>query len=393
MSERKTPPYPWKYAAFIAAFYSANAIYQGFISKYYEQAGQAGVRMMALMAAAPAVALFSQPAWGRIGDRLKLRNTGLSVMLLMSSLLLVLLCVSSGFVWLFSLSCLLAVFFTAIQPMSDSIVLESLDLDRLPFGPLRLLGSIVFAVANLSVAWMIEGRLQAIPFVIAGFLLLSYPASRLLPRVPGHQHGRQRVPLRHVLQVPYMKPLMALVIALQLALGYFYSYFTLYFTGLPGGTTSLAGLAYFISATSETFFLLYSDRLFRRFGAGRLMVVSALLLTLRFALLGFSTSVTVALLSQLLHGGCFIVITFSMARYISLSVPNELKASGQMVLSLAGYGMARVFGILCGGFISSLTGGLAGGFLAMAALCLVSLCLAGPYFLRKPPINGLEKVG
>ncbi len=387
MSERAAG-YPWKYALFIGTFYSAHGVFQGYISKYYEQAGVSGAQMMLLMASAPAVALLAQPAWGRIGDRLKLRNTGMTVMLAASAALSLLLLLSPAFAWLLVVSCLFAAFFTPINPMGDSIVLEALDRRRAPFGPVRIAGSVAFALTNLFVARLFEGRYHLVPWVTAAFLLLSYPASRLLPPLPGHQYGRPKVPLRRVLQLPYMKPLMALVVSLMLGMGYFYSYFTLYFTALPGGTAALAGLAYFISALSEIFFLLYADRLFVRFGTGRLMVVSAFALTLRFAILGLSDSVTAALLSQLLHGAGFVIITVTMARYISLVVPDELKAGGQMLLSVAGYGLARVFGVFCGGFISDLTGGPAGGFLAMAALCFATLCLSGLYFFRQPPING-----
>ena len=59
-----------------------------------------------------------------------------------------------------------------------------------------------------------------------------------------------------------------------------------------------------------------------------------------------------------------------------------------MLLSMIGFGLARVFGIFCGGLISGITGSLSGGFAFMAVVCLVSLALGARYFLRVPPVNG-----
>lgn len=384
----KSKGYPWKYGLFIAAYYAANAVYQGFLPKYYQLQGMDGTRMMMLLAAAPAVAIIAQPLWGRIGDRMRTRNQALTVMTVSATVLILLILVNSSFAWLMLLTCLFAAFFTPVQPMGDSIILENLEKKREPFGPIRLFGSFSFAINNLIVGQIFEDRYHIVPWVNAIFILLLLLSTRVLPPTQGHQHGKTKVPLGDILRLPYMKQLMALVIVLQLAMGYYYSYFVLHFTSLPGGTSGLAGLAFFISATSETPFLIFSDRLFKRFGTGKLMVVSALLITIRFLVLGLSQNITLLLINQITHGGGFIVITVTMAKYISLMVPDELKAGGQMVLAVVGYGLARVFGVLCGGFIQQATGGPAGGFLAMGVLCFVAFLLSAWYFLPRPPLNG-----
>lgn len=383
-----TEKYPWRFGLFIGACCAANAVYQGYMSKYYQAVGMEGTYMMVLLAAAPAVAIVAQPIWGRIGDRMKTRNAALTAMLIASLAAMLLMRLNSSFAWLLSFTCIHATFYTPIQPMGDSIVLESLEKQRAPFGPVRLFGSYAFALTNLVAGRLFESGSHIVPYVNAVLLVVLLAASRVLPKTRGHQHGKRKVPLRDVLRLPYMVPLMLLVIALQLSMGYFYSYFTLHFTSLPGGTSTLAGLAFFISAISETPFLILSDRLFIKYGTGKLMVASALLLTVRLAILGLSQNIALLLVNQVLHGGGFVVITVTMAKYINRVVPDELKASGQMLLAVVGYGLARVFGTLCGGYIQQLTGGTAGGFLAMAGLSFLAFCLSAAYFLPKPPING-----
>lgn len=383
--------YPWKYGLFIGVNFIALAVFQSFIGNFYQDARDiGGTQLLWLLVALPAVSMVIQPLWGYAGDRMRYRNTALYLMALGSVLSVLLMGLSQTFSALLLCTCLYASFYTPIMPMGDSIILESLAHKGMSFGPVRLIGSMTFAVASLLFGFVFEGRFHLVPWVSLIFCLLLLASVRVLPKTPGYQRGRAGVPFKVLFQLPHMKQLLALLTLLMLSMGYYYSYFTLHFTSLPGGTAGLAGLSYFISAVSELPFLLNADKLFRRYGAGRLMLVSALLLVVRFLLLAFTRSAFIAVLTQALHGGCFIVMTMSTAMYVNRVVPDELRASGQMLLSIVGFGLARVFGIVGGGLIASVSGGSAGGFAAMALVALAALVWGGNYFLRIPPVNGEE---
>ena len=393
MNRSAPTTYPWAYGLPVAVYYAALGIFQGYNAKYYQAMGIAAdsTQMMLLMVSLPLIALAAQPVWGMVGDRMKWRNSSLAIMIVVSGALVALLPARGGFGWMMALSCLFAAFFTPIQPMMDSIILEDMHRQSAPFGPVRLMGSVGYALTNLLLASLFEGRFHLVPWATLIALAALYASVLVLPKLRGHQRGRVRVPVSTILKLPHMKQLLLLVIALQLAMGYFYSYFTLHFTALPGGTSGNLGLSYFISAVCELPFLLFSHRLYRRFGVGRLMVMSAALMTLRFLMTGLAPDATWLIISQVLHGGGFIVITVAMAMYINDTVPDELKSGGQMLLAVVGYGLARVFGTFGGGFISRWTGGTAGGFLAMAGLCLVAFLLAAPYFLKIGPLDGVKR--
>ena len=181
--------------------------------------------------------------------------------------------------------------------------------------------------------------------------------------------------------------LIVLTTLLQITLGYFYVFYPVYFTSLPGGNPALLGWAFFISATSETLFLLVGDRLYKKLGAGKLLLISAASLTARWLLLWSTNNVWVAMASQLLHGWGFIVMTVTMAKYISFTVPEELRARGQMLLAISGFGVARVAGNLGGGLIASAIG-LQATFGLMAAVAFLSLLVFAPVYLRKGELNG-----
>ena len=377
--------YPWRYAAFMITYYTVNAVYQGYISKYFPMRGATTAQLSVLLAAAPMISIVSQPFWGMRGDRAKSRNRVLRLMILLGVGLILMLPLSNAFGWMLLFNALFAAQYTSIQPMVDSIILESLlARGNQPFGPLRLCGSLSFAVVNLVFGLLVGERFEWVIYLTAVLLVGVFLSTYLLPPTPGHQaETGRRMSLADLFRVPGMPPLLALFMMLQLCMGYFYSFFSIHFTSLPGGSMTLLGLAYFISATSELPFLLNADRLFDRLGAGRLMCLSALTMLTRWVLLAACPNVAVVLCSQVLHGGGFIVMSVSMAKHVNATVPAELKSSGQLLLAVVGFGLARVFGILGGGLLSSALGGTRHAFLIMAGVCALALILFAPRYFRR----------
>ena len=389
MSANKTG-YPWRYGLFLALYYSANGIYQGYAPKYFESTGLSMGLRSVILAFTPLVAIFAQPLWGMVADRSRSRNRVLIGLIVLSAVMVLTYRLSGAFGYLLTMSVLFAACYTSIQPLGDSIVLEALAPGNRPFGPIRMMGTVTFAVTNLLWGLLLnDSRMNLVLYgtaIMLGLLLLSTP---VLPQTPGHQSGGgRRMNMLAILRLKHMPGLLLLLLMLQLTYGYFYSFFTEYFLSLPGGTNMLVGLCYFLSAMSEIPFLLNADRLFDRLGAGRLLAISSVALTARWTLLATTSNIYVALLSQLLHGWGFIVMTVTMAKYMSVVIPDELKASGQMLIGVVGFGVARVFGILAGGLLAAAMGGVQNGFKLMAFVAGAAMVAFAPGYWRRPPLNG-----
>ena len=376
--------YPWRYAAFMITYYTVNAVYQGYISKYFQMRGATTAQLSVLLAAAPMISIVSQPFWGMRGDRAKSRNRVLRLMILLGVGLILMLPLSRAFGWMLLFNALFAAQYTSIQPMGDSIILESLlARGNQPFGPLRLCGSLSFAVVNLVFGLLVGERFEWVIYLTAALLVGVFLSTYLLPPTPGHQaETGRRMSLADLFRVPGMPPLLALFMMLQLCMGYFYSFFSIYFTSMPGGSSRLLGLCYFMSAMSEIPFLLNADRLFERLGVGKLLSIAAIALTLRWTILGTCHNVYAVMASQLLHGWGFIVMTVSMAKHITRNVPKELQASGQMLLAVVSFGLARAFGNLGGGLLAHAFG-QQNVFYLTSAVCALAFLIFAPQFLKK----------
>lgn len=375
-------------ALYLMMYYSVQVFYQGFLSKYYQQQGISGTALMLLLVSAPLVATFALPTWGTISDRSKKRRRVLQAAILISLCIMPCLYLSNSPFVLLPLICVFAGCYIAVQPMGDSLILEKLQSENIPFGPVRLAGCLTFATVNLLGGILIKNNYQGIPLIVTALLLILLIGTHLLPDLPGHQREGEKLSFAKVLKLPHIVPLLILMMVMQMCLGYFYSYYSIYFTSLPGGSSGLLGLAYFISATSETPFLLWGHKLFKRWGAGRMMLIAAASLALRFLLLGVAEHAYLALASQVLHGLGFIVFTVCLSQYVSLTAPRELKTSAQMLLSVTGFGISRVPGILFGGLLGEYLGGQSGVFLLLSGICLAALCVFIPVFMKLPPLNG-----
>ena len=371
---------------FLIAYYVTNCMVQSYMSLFYTGIRFTSGQIGAINAGVALASMAFQPVWGTLGDRVKDRRLLLAGLAAASAASVFAYRRFTGFVPLLLLACLFACFYTSLQPMGDSIILKELDRRGQPFGPLRLAGGMAFALSGVAFGRLLDapGRALTVPVCAAALCLLTALSALSVPRTAGGQSAGRRMRFSELFRQRELMALLAFMVPVQITMGYFYTFFSPHFVSLEGGTAGRLGLCYFISACSEIPFLLMSDRLFDRWGAWRLMRLSAATLALRWLMLGLSGSVYVVMASQVLHGWGFIVMSVCMAKYISRSVPGELQASGQMLLAIVSFGVARAFGNLAGGLLA---GGLGrqNVFLACAGICVAALCLArsGPRIINK----------
>lgn len=359
-------------ALFPAGYYASNSIYQGYISLYYTHLGFGGGQLGAISASSALAALLFQPLWGALGDKTKSRRRMLFLLAFSAAAALPLAAAGKGFAWQLGAAFVFYAFFCALLPLGDTMLLEA---EGGRFGAYRLAGGISFALTGALFGW-VRGRMHPGGVIWCAVALLGLTAAfaLLLPDSPGKQ--RHRGDMRSLLRDQRLLALLAFLLPLQMTMGYFYTFHAPHFKEI-GGSDALLGLGHLLAAAGEAPYLLFSGRIYRRFGAEKPMLVAALVLAVRWLLLGLTENAWAALFSQLLHGGGFIVITVSMAYWISENVPEERRASGQAMLNMVTFGAARIAGNLLGGALAG-AAGMDMGFAACAALCFTA---AGFFFL------------
>ena len=213
--------YPIKIAAAMGAYYSVTGVYQNYISKYFGAKGLNDVEIGVLMAAPPLISLIAQPIWGTLGDRAHSKNAVFRLMYLCSAVLLLSYLISSSFWYLMVMVLAYSFFFTALQPMNDTIVLEALN--GAPFGPVRMAGTIAFAVISPLAGAIIGDNWDLSIWMSGGLLIVAALVTFLLPNVAGHQseRGRQQMKFTELFKQKELLLLLGFVTPLQISDGVF----------------------------------------------------------------------------------------------------------------------------------------------------------------------------
>lgn len=345
---------------FMIAYYAASAVYQGYMGLFYEGVGFNRAQIGMVNASAAVSALAVQPIWGSLGDRIPRRKFLLAALSLASAAILPLALLWSG-IWAQSIvSAAFFAFYSALLPMGDAVVLSTQE----KFGKVRLSGGISYAVFSLLGAWLIgRGNVRYAVCFVALMLLFAAISALLLPE---NAQKRTHNALLPALRQKKLRRLLLFMLPSQIGMGFFYGFFSLHFMSLANANHSLLGVANLLAALAEIPYLIFSDRIFERFGTEKTMLAATAALTVRFLLLGAFQNAYIALASQILNGFGYIAISVSMAKTIAQELP-ENAAGGQALISLLFYGAARLVGNLLGGMVAESIG-IGSVFLILSAM-------------------------
>jgi PPP family 3-phenylpropionic acid transporter len=375
-------------ALYFAAEYLATSVYHSGVALFYRAKGFSLTQISLLMGAVPLVGAVAHPLWGMLGDRCARKNTVHRILLLGATIALACYALPRTAGGMLPVVCAYACFGAAITPMSETIALEGLTRLGKGFGPLRLWGTLAFGAGAWASGAALGGRAAWFAYLAAGLTGMAAVVSLALPQVPGHQHGGERVGWRPLLRDKRLRWLLALAAALQCSQGMYFTFYPSLFTDVWGGSTALYGLSMLLSTLSEVPFLFCADRLFQRLGAGRLLVLAGCAMTLHWLLVALAPGLGLLFATQALGGGGLIVLGFTMTRHVQLAVPQELRASGQMLVALVGFGVARTLSGLAGRWLISALGSPRAVFWAMAALAAGAVLLLGKKVWGSAPQGG-----
>jgi len=373
--------FPYKFFALYALIYMCNAVYNTFIPVYLDNTGFSESATGTLLALGPFMTIISQPIWGSACDRATYKNTILKIVLLGSSLAILLYPGSTNYYYLFAVMSLFMFFQTSVTSVSDAITLEYLYNSGWKFGPIRMAGTIGFAIMSIVTGSLTRNSLNLI-FPI--YFLVSFSAfltAFSLPKVKGHQSRDKKISFLKVFKYPELTMMLAYTLIIQGTLGFYYSFFPIYYKQL-GADTTILGLAYLISALSEIPFLLFAEKILSKLGPKNTLLLSGTAAAIRWFLIYAVTNVHVLLLVKLLHGFTFIVLSYTMATYINRTIPKELRASGQAAAGVVGMGVARIIGSVLGGFASDLLG-IKQVFLYNSLAAFAAVAFFGILFMKK----------
>ncbi|WP_438448590.1 MFS transporter [Gorillibacterium sp. sgz5001074] len=342
-----------------SGYYATQAILLPLLPLYFANLGYSSQETGLFMMIGPFVTVFAQPMWGYISDRLqKLRIIILSLWLLTiaSSVLLF----HANTFMLTFLSVLLCYFFMLPSvPLLDSIILKSTAEAKVPYGSVRLWGSVGFTIVAVLSGFALNalGGITNIKYMYWTVWLIPLSLIYLLQDVKS-DGKRPRVTLGSLKAVTGNKPFLwflLLVFVLTVPHRMNDALFSLYLQEMHADNW-MVSLAWALAAGSEipTFALL--SRYMHKFHELALLGAAAMLFTVRWLVYASVHDPWVLTFMQLTHSVTYAPFWVVAVQYTVRLVPEEFRATGQSMLSAVFLGIAGITGGFFGGRIGDLWG-------------------------------------
>ena len=363
-----------------AMVYAFNALFYCFLPLYFNDrflSVEAGI----VLSVGPAVSIIAPVFWGMLADRAKYKNTVLICTVLLSAIFFFSLKFDAGFLPMCILVGVTMLFMSPFAGLIDTITLEYTAGHSVPYGPIRVMGTLGFGIISLVSGLFSGNDIDIIFYIFVGMALLCALTLLCCPRVEGHARKKDgetsaKLDLRPLLRAHRLWTIVGFMLLCQFAYSYYCNFFPSYMRDVLGQPEWIWGLNVLILVCGEIpFFFLY-NKLFEKLGIRTLLIISVVGSALRYILLGMCESIVSIILLNLLTGFLVTVVTYCGAMYITKYVAPGLQATGQNLMYCIGQGIARVFGGVLGGVIESrftTTGGmyLFGAILAAASvICL-----------------------
>lgn len=341
-------------------YYATTAVLLPFLPIYFERQGFSSLQIGLLMMIGPFAAIFAQPVWGFVSDRLQTVKSIILLLWLMTVLASLGLFNSAGFAAALTFSTLLYFFMVPSVPLLDSMSIKAALQTGKTYGSVRLWGSAGFAaIAAVSgLVAVYTGGVGSIQYV---YWILWVPAFVLLPFLQDERAAaaRQRVTWNSLQLIARNRELV-------------WFFFVILLGSIPhrmndvllavymqdaGASGLLIGLAWTLAAGSEvpTFALL--GRVMHRYHELALLALASLFYAIRWILYASINDPFVLTLLQLFHSVTFAVFWMTSVQYVVRLVPLQLRSTGQSLLAAVFIGLAGLIGGTVGGWIYDRWGG------------------------------------
>ncbi|SHE52503.1 MFS transporter, PPP family, 3-phenylpropionic acid transporter [Seinonella peptonophila] len=340
-------------SAFFFFLYAGYGIFYPMLGIYLKEQHFSGLEMGVMMSISPLLLMVFQPIWGLINDFFQKPHLILIITSLMSAVTLLFLSFTHQFSIIMLLFILFSVFQSAINPLSDSLVVSFTKKIEKNYGDFRLWGAISFALAAWLMGWLggytsllAIFYLYAFALMIVALLSWYLPYAEPLPR----EQSQMWQDLRVLFRLPaYLLFLVATfcVLGPMLANNNFFGIFYQF----VGGTLAGVGVCFLIGAGSEAPFMKVASRLIGKYGYLPIILSSAVLSAIQYYSYAIAIPVNWVPWITSLQGfsiGLFIPASVQMVGYLA---PQTVQTTAIAVYNAVANGIGTFFFLFVGGLL------------------------------------------
>ena len=185
------------------------------------------------------------------------------------------------------------------------------------------------------------------PLSMAAIWLISLSVPESSSR---HLHLTHQ-PISTILKRPEVIAFLSICFLVQLSHGPYYTFYTIYLEH-HGYTPSLIGQLWALGVIAEVVIFLFMHRWLPYFGIRKILLISLLLSTIRWLIIGFSpNSLPLLLFAQLLHAASFGTFHVAAIAWVHHNFVGKNQGRGQALYSSIGFGAGGAIGSLFSGYL------------------------------------------
>lgn len=284
-----------------------------------------------------------------------------------------------GQLWLWLLLIMIGfnLFFSPLIPLSDALAATWQRQIALVYGPVRLWGSLAFVLSSALTGVLVSAySSQAILWLLMLGVMAQLAGMMLKPAAMPMGMAKQSDSAGWQQWLSMLKEnavwrFLLCVTLLQGAHAAYYGFSAIYWQE-AGYSASTVGYLWSLGVVAEVVIFAASGKLFRRWSARDLLLLSAVCALVRWSLMASTTALPWLITAQILHCGSFTVCHLAAMRFIAARQGSEVIRLQAVYSALAMGGGIAVMTMMCGVLYPHLRGGV---FWVMALVGLPALFL------------------
>ena len=372
----------WRLGLLYAALFLVVGCYLPYLPVWLHWRNLDADQIAVLLATPLFTRILFTPVISFAADRVGGRRTILIVLAWGSLLSFLLLWAADGFWQMLLATVLLAINWTTIMPLVETVAVTGIRTGALDYGRVRLWGSLSFIVASLGTGVIIgrTGAEAVLPLLVAATVLLIFGA-HLLPRefagqgsaAPALLRGLKLKDAFDLVRAPLFLWFLLAASLIQASHALYYSFGTLNWRaqGIPDGAI---GMLWSVGVVAEVALFAASGRVIAYCGTARLLMLAGVAATLRWGVMALDPPLWPTALLQILHAMSFGAAHLSAIHFLTHAVPEDRAATAQGIYAAIVAGLALGTVTLASGPLYRTFAGEA--YAAMALLALIGAASA-----------------
>ncbi len=249
---------PRRLALYYAAYFAVIGVLMPFWPVWLEAKGLTATQIGLVLASAPFVRAFASPLIAQYADKKGLRQPIMMGLTALAAIFFGAFNLISGFWAIVLVTVLFFMFFSASQPLAESLTMHVVRTEDANYGRIRLWGSITFILAAVGGGAVLEGRdVDVIFYLSLAGLGILFAVCVTLPRARFEAATDQKSPLLQLFKIKPFILMLAAAALIQSSHAVVYSFSTIHWKSI-GYSETLIGLLWAEGVVAEIILFQYS---------------------------------------------------------------------------------------------------------------------------------------